>query len=273
MDDGRSSDQVERKSNAGAACHGRGMSRIGQPRTRIERAGADRARALRRRIANDIRQAREDAGLSLRRVAASAGVSHATLSALERDTHDPTLEVLARVGSALGLDLSLRLFPGTGPRIRDHVQAAMVEALLRALGPGWRATPEVWVSQPVRGVIDVLLESHDVDEPLVSTEAHSELRRLEHQLRWAGAKSEALAAARGCSVSRLLLLRDTRRTRAVVAEHAATVGAAYPASSADALEALADGRGWPGDTLLWVDVWSGGVRLRQSPPRGITVGR
>lgn len=262
-----------RKSNGEAACHRRPIPRTSPPRTRIQRAGADRARALRRRIASDIRQARDDAGLSLRRVAVAAGVSHATLSALERDTHDPTIEVLARVGSALGMDLSVRLYPGTGPLIRDHFQAAMIEALLRALEGGWRATPEVWVTRPVQGVIDVVLEPPAVDEPLVSVEAHSELRRLEQQLRWAGAKSGALEMARGRAVSQLLLLRDARRTRAIVAEHAATVRAAYPARPADALAALSGSRRWPGATILWADFDRGQARIRRTPPRGITVGR
>ena len=171
------------------------------------------------------------------------------------------------------MDLAVRFYPGTGPLIRDHFQAAMIEAVIRELHHRWRRFPEVWVTHPVRGVIDLLLESDSAAEPLVATEAQSELRRLEQQIRWAGAKSDALADARGRPVSRLLLLRSTRRTRAIVAEHAGTVSAAYPARTTHVLAALA-GRGpWPGAALLWADVAHGRAIIRATPPRGIALGR
>ena len=61
------------------------------------------------------------------------------------------------IAAALGCDLSVRMFPGTGPRIRDRIQVAMSEALLASLHPRWRAAPEVPVYRPVRGVIDLVL--------------------------------------------------------------------------------------------------------------------
>ena len=165
--------------------------------TRIERLGSRRARDLRQHLSADVRRAREDAGLSQRAVARAAGVSSATLSALELGRHDPSTEVLARVGAALGLDLSVRFYSGTGPLVRDHLQAAMIEALLGTLHERWRPSPEVWVTRPVRGVIDLVLEPTNSDEPLLAVEAQSELRRLEQQLRWSGVKADALAQARG----------------------------------------------------------------------------
>ncbi len=220
-----------------------------------------------------MRSAREDAGLSLRRLSRAAGISHSTLLTLERGQFDPSTEVLARVGEALGMELSLRLYPGTGPLLRDHVQAIMEEGLLRLLHPRWQPDLEVWVTQPVRGVIDVVLEADDAREPLVATESQSELRRLEQQVRWAHAKADALAQARARPSSRLLLLRNTRRTRAAVSEHARLVGAAYPARAADAFAALTGDQPWPGAALLWVDVLAGRATIRPSPPRTVTVGR
>jgi hypothetical protein len=41
--------------------------------------------------------------------------------------------VIGAVAAALGCDLSMRLFPNTGPRIRDRHQVAMGEALLDVL--------------------------------------------------------------------------------------------------------------------------------------------
>ncbi len=257
------------------------MSRTRAPRTRIERLGARSARDTRRAIASDIERAREDAGLSLRQLAAAAGVSHATLLSVERGGHDPTTEVIARLATALGMSLSMRLYPGTGPLLRDHLQAAMLEALLAIAHPRWRRRPEVAVYRPVRGVIDLVLDA--LGEPRVAAEAQSDLRRIEQQVRWSKAKAEALreSAARDRDaheaparpVGRLLLLRSTTRTRAVVAEHAELLRAAYPACAGDAYAALTGEAPWPGDTILWCRVESGHSTVLPKPPRGIAVGR
>lgn len=220
-----------------------------------------------------MRRAREDAGLSLRRLAGAAGIAHSTLLALERGAHDPTIEVIARVGAVLGMDLSVRLYPGTGPLVRDRHQAAMGDALLAVLHSRWQPSSEVWVTRPVTGVIDLLLEPAEQDQPLVAVELHSELRRLEQQVRWAHAKSEALAGAHHRPVSSLLLLRDSRRIRATVAEYGQLIRAAYPAPAAEAFAALTSDQPWPGSAILWAHIVRGRARIRPFPPPGITVGR
>ena len=179
--------------------------------------------------------------------------------------------MLARIGAALGMDLSVRLYPGTGPLIRDHIQAAMIEALLSLLDERWRPSPEVTLHRSVRGVIDLVLDAPE--EPLVACEAQSELRRLEQQLRWSQVKADALSQARGRPVSRLLLLRSTRRTRAIVGEFSDTIRAAFPTPAADAHGALAGTSRWSGDALLWCDVRQGEGRVLASSPRGIAVKR
>ena len=113
----------------------------------------------------------------------------------------------------------------------------MSEALLRELHPRWRATPEVPVYRPVHGVIDLVLEERDGDAT-VATELHSQVRRVEQQLRWQVQKADALALQpdqQGRSISRLLVLRNTQATRDVVRAAAATFAAAYPARTADAV--------------------------------------
>jgi transcriptional regulator with XRE-family HTH domain len=257
------------------------MSRTRTPRTRIERLGAKSARDTRRSIAADIQSARDDAGLSLRQLAVAAGISHATLLSVEGGSHDPTTEVLARLAAALGMSLSVRLYPGTGPLIRDHLQASMLEALLAIAHPRWRRQPEVAVYRPVRGVIDLVLDA--LGEPRVATEAQSDLRRIEQQVRWSGAKADALresaaddqdaGEAHARPVSRLLLLRSTTRMRAVVAQHAELLRAAYPARADDAYAALTGEASWPGDAIPWCRVEGGQATVLANPPRGITVGR
>jgi transcriptional regulator with XRE-family HTH domain len=260
------------------------------PRTLIQRATARNAREVTHAIGREIRQAREDAGLSLSRVAEVAGISKGYAHALEAGEEHPSLAVLAKLTAALGSRLSVRLDAGAGPLIRDHIQAAMVTAMLSVLHRRWRRFVEVPVSRPVRGVIDLLL--HDPDEPqLVASEAQSQLRRIEQQIRWSKAKAEALATGgatelaealvsshRGDArsepvVSRLLLLRSTRATHEVVATYTDLLAAAYPAAHVDAAAELTGTAVWPGPALVWMDVWKGIGSLRHEPPRGIRLGR
>ncbi|CAN5481909.1 hypothetical protein BH24CHL9_BH24CHL9_08710 [soil metagenome] len=254
------------------------MTRPHQPRTRHELHAADVLRKTRRTLAADIRTAREDAGLSVRRLATTAGVSPTTVRALEADIAEPTLQVVTRLSAALGMSMSVRLYPGSGPLVRDHLQLAMIGALLRILHPRWRARPEVPVYRPVRGVIDLVLDDVEARE-VVACEAHSELRRLEQQVRWSKANAEAFAAAgdqglaQARTAGRLLLLRSTERTRAAVAQFAEVVAAAYPARAPDVWSALTGDEPWPGDAVLWCRASGSQAEILRFPPRGIRVGK
>jgi transcriptional regulator with XRE-family HTH domain len=228
---------------------------------------------LRRAIADDLRHLREDVGLSQVRLAAAAGVAQSELSDLEAARSDPGLEVLARLSAALGGRLAVRIDPGIGSPVRDHIQATMIEGFLPEVAPCWRRLLEVTVYRPVRGVIDLVLDDPS-QHVAVATEVHSELRRIEQQLRWATAKADALATADPSrTVSRLLLLRATPRTRATVAEFSTIFATAYPANHREAVAALRGSGPWPGAALLWMGVQRGPASLRDAPPRGINLGR
>ena len=218
---------------------------------------------------------REDVGRSQRTVASVAGIARSHLTDIEAGDAEPSILVLERIGVALGADLGVRYFANTGPRIRDHLQVAMSEALLGELHPRWRATPEVPVYRPVHGVVDLVLEERDGDVT-VETELHSQLRRIEQQVRWQTQKADALASQpdqHGRSVSRLLVLRNTHAIRVVVTAGTATLAAAYPARSRDAVDSLRSGVAWPGSAIAWMTIDGGRARLLDTPPRGITVGR
>jgi transcriptional regulator with XRE-family HTH domain len=238
-----------------------------------------RAAAIRRATGSDIRRLREDAGVSLGVLARTSGVSVGHLWAIEAGTADPSTEVLVAVSDALAADLSVRLFPTTGPRLRDHVQARMGEVLVRALHQRWGRFLEVPVYRPARGVIDVVV--HDpMDQLLVAIELQSELRRLEQQLRWANQKRDSIPSSEMWRflpeeprISTALVLRNTRRNRDIVTQLAATVGVQYPGPTADAVSALTGAAPWPGASLLWVDIAATGGRLLERPPRGCRVGR
>ena len=168
----------------------------------------------------------------------------------------------------------------TGPRLRDHLQVRLIETLLERLHPRWEPRLEVPVYRPVRGVIDLVLVDAEAGE-IVGGEAHSEIRRVERQLRWAAEKVDALPSASGWPwmpgeprVSRLLLLRSTRATRDVVSSAPVLFRAAHPGRSADALAALTRATAsFPDAAIVWVDLRGTASRLLDGPPWSITVGR
>jgi transcriptional regulator with XRE-family HTH domain len=245
----------------------------------VERDAQRNAREVRRAIGQDLRQAREDAGISLTALAAASRVPKSYLHGIEAGDERPSVDILARICSGLGGRVSIRFEASSGPRLRDHLQAAMIGSFLEALHPRWRRFVEVGVQRPVRGWIDLV--THDPDaNVIVATEAHSQLRRIEQQVRWAKAKAEALQAGGSselssalklsstADVSRLLLLRSTRATRELARVHAELLAAAYPAPHEAAVEALCGSAAWPGPAIVWMQVSGGAASILKHAPRG-----
>ncbi len=238
-----------------------------------DRFDAAIARAMRRRHASlvgDLIRLREDAGVTRSALARAAGVDRRHLDRIENGTDRASLEAYQRLATALGADLSTRLYPNTGPALRDRHQARILETLLEAAHPRWQPFTEVAVRRPSRGWIDVLL--YDArGRVALATEIESELRRLEQQLRWAAEKAAALPSWEGWSqlgeaplVSRLLVVRRTRATRAVATAMQRQLLAAYPAHPDDALAALAGSGPWPGPAMVWAVISGGATRLAGS---------
>jgi transcriptional regulator with XRE-family HTH domain len=229
---------------------------------------------------SEIKRMRDDAGLSQRHLARAAGIDHGFLSQLERGLREPSLAVLVALSTALGGELRLRIYPGTGPRLRDELQARIIEALLACLHARWIRHLEVPVYRPVRGVIDAVLVDL-VARVVGATEVQSELRRLEQQLRWAHEKADALPSASiwrfeepAPPVDRLLVLRNTRTNRRVVETFATTFATEYPNSSNSMFLALTTPDAiWPGSAILWANVRDDVATILDQPPRGVTVGR
>src|SRR5215210_768220 len=95
---------------------------------RVER-GEDNGRRLLADAGRELRLARLQHGLALHPVAGAAGISAATLSRIERGLRRGTpIAGLARIGSVLGLDVSLRLHPAGEP-IRDRAHAEVLARL------------------------------------------------------------------------------------------------------------------------------------------------
>ena len=149
----------------------------------------------------------------------------------------------------------------------------MVDALIRSVGSDWRSGPEVPVPS-ARGVVDLILR-RSFDQLTVVCECHSEIRRLEFVIRRLAEKAEAIRGQVDSTgtLSTLLLLRSTAATRAVARTYEATLAAAFPARSADALAALRGRTAWPGAAIVWARVEGGRAQILDGPPRGVRLGR
>jgi len=249
-------------------------------RTEIHRRAAAVAREQQRAIGSDIRRQREDAGIGLRRLARASEVSAAHLCEIERGDARPSSEVLNRIAIALGSDLRIRLYPTTGPPLRDRNQTRMLEALLRILHPRWRATLEVPVLRPARGVIDCVLDD-DAGPDVVAVEAESDIRRFEQQMRWATEKADSLPSStlwsfvtadpgRRPHIGRLMLLRSTYASRSIARDFPGLLAAAYPADSrAIRLALTTPDATWPGNGVLWVSIRGGTAHVLDRRPPGV----
>lgn len=222
---------------------------------------------MRGRLAEDLRRLASDAGLSTRQLATAAGRDHGYVARILRGEARPSMETYATLAVALGADLSGRVYPNTGPRIRDRHQARILESLLDQLHPRWQPFTELAVRQPARGWIDAAI--HDARASLiVATEIQSELRRLEQIVRWSTEKAESLPSWAGWAnlaappdISRLLVVRRTRATKAAAIEFGRQLRAAYPAHPDDAVAALTGTLPWPGPALVWVTIDARGLRF------------
>ena len=244
-----------------------------------ERRRRERTRRVRAGIGSEFRQLRSDAGLSARAVARVAGVSPSHLCGIELGKVEASTDVLVAIADVLGADLTIRAYPGTGPRIHDHVQARIIEELIRVTKDRWSPFAEVPVYRPVRGYVDLVLDERAAQR-LVATEVHSDLRRLEQQLRWAQDKAASLPSSDlwkrfdvAPDVSSLLVLRSTQRTRALVQRFPETFASLYPARAEEIYAAITDGGPWPGAGLLWARVVGEVVTFLPRPPRGVRFGR
>jgi len=236
-------------------------------RTDLQLAADRLASRQRRDLTDALRQLIADSGVSQRLLADVSGVSQGYISDLLAGTERPTIEAYHRLAAALGADLALRLYPNTGPDLRDRWQARMLEEVIRVHHPRWEPHLEVNVMRPARGSIDLLL--HEGRARLaVATELQSELRRLEQLIRWQAAKAESLPTWPGWArlgdepaISRLMIVRRTRATRAAATEFAGQLRVAYPAHPDDAVAALTGSGLWPGPALAWMVVDARGARL------------
>jgi transcriptional regulator with XRE-family HTH domain len=153
----------------------------------------------------EIRIARIGAGLSLRDVAAAAGVDHAVLWRFERRRQDLSLSCLSAACAVLGLDLAIRAYPAGDP-IRDAAHARLLARLRRRLHPRLRWSTEV----PLPGAAelrawDAVIRGADWEVAVEAETVLHDVQALERRL--------ALKIRDGGDRHLVLLVADTSRNR------------------------------------------------------------
>jgi transcriptional regulator with XRE-family HTH domain len=196
-----------------------------------------------RAIGDEIRRSRTSNALSLQVVAKAAGISASELSRIERGLAERvSLIVLSRLCAVVGLDLSVRAFPGGSPlrdarhgrvlgRLRAHVRATLGWALEVPL-------PNAGDQRAWDAVIRGSGWRYGVECEMNPIDGHALLRRL------------ALKERDGMVDGVILLMPDTRQARLFRREFAELLADQFPVRPADALRRLAAGTDPGGSAII-----------------------
>jgi transcriptional regulator with XRE-family HTH domain len=193
--------------------------------------------------ATDLREARITAGLSQRAVAEAAGVSHPTVSRIERGTSpEISLLAIARIGAAVGLKPVLRLYPDGDP-IRDIAHVKLLERLHARIHPQLRWRTEVPL--PIPGdprAWDATIAGMGF---VIGVEAETRIRDAQ-----AVARRTNLKQRDGQLDHVVLLVAGTRSNRRALVAAGPGLATAFPVSQRDCLRALRDGRDPGGSSII-----------------------
>lgn len=211
---------------------------------RLEDAGR-RARAHLATLIDELREARRRAGLSQRSVGQALGVSRALVAAWELGTVTPGAIHLYRWGAVVGLDVSIRAFPGGSP-LRDAGQLRLLERFQRIVAAAWTCRTEVPVSADPRDrrAFDMVLQR---GHRRVAAEAITRVVDAQAQVRAVELKAQASGVDRI-----VLVLTDSRRSRMAVEAGRPTIEPAFPCPARVALSALRAGELPPGNAIVFV---------------------
>ena len=199
-------------------------------------AGAIDAATLVDKARRELREARMAAGLSQSAVARAAGLSASAYRRLEHGALQlPSVEYLSRAARALGLELALRLYP-SGVPVRDAGQLRLEADFRGTLGPGLVFRPEVPL--PIPGdqrAWDGIVAADDglafAECEMRPADLQALLRRMEGKLR-DDPRSRVL----------ILVIRDSRHNRRVLADHREVLRPLLPLDTGGILRALRGGR-------------------------------
>jgi transcriptional regulator with XRE-family HTH domain len=211
-------------------------------------AARRRASAQAGGLADELRAARGALGLSRAAVAKAAGVARSTVERAESGDAHLTVVALTGIMAAVGLDLSIRVFPGEHSRIRDSRHATYVAALEALAVPHRRARIEVAAGEHGRSADLVLYGADEV----IHVEVERRITDLQAQLRNAFRKREALVGRTDRAVRLVIAVPDTRSNRDVLRPHIGLLAAQLPGSTRDVLRALRTGENLGRDAMAWL---------------------
>jgi transcriptional regulator with XRE-family HTH domain len=220
--------------------------------------GARRGREAHHAFVQEITQARLSLGKSQTAVAREAGLDRSAWSLCESGKRTAlTWELAGRMAAAVGLDLSVRLYPADSV-LRDAGQVRLLDDGQAELGTGWRWRPE----QRVRAGSGVRAWDS------AGTHASGLEMRMEAEVRFRDGQAtlrriEAKRVADG-SPRVILLIRDSKANRLAVREAAMQLRSAFPVSAREALPLLRAGIDPGGDVRLMVGYRSG-ARPQETP--------
>lgn len=214
--------------------------------TAIERAmdqARQRARRLLLEMGRELRVARVSRGLSQATVALAAGQTQAQVSRIERGLYPGvTLDALARLAAALGLEPSLKVYPAGQP-IRDKAHIALLDRFRRTVGPGWEWAAEVPL--PISGdrrAWDRTIKRANMTIGVEAETRPTDMQELGRRL--------ALKKRDGRVDRLILVLADTDWCRRIVRLN--DLDRAFPIPGRVALKALGEGRDPGGDSVILI---------------------
>lgn len=199
---------------------------IDEARRRWQRAQFD--------LGNELRTGRHIRNLTLRQLAASLGVSASEICRRELGQARLSGEQLAVHAAAVGLRLSVKLWP-VGGGVRDAAQARYIAAFVARIGRPWTITLEAPI--PVAGdlrAVDVLLGAGSIR---IAVEVVTRLADLQAQVRAAQLKARDIGATR-----LVIVVSGTRANRAALAETRGTLASAFDLDTRRVMADLAVGR-------------------------------
>jgi HTH-type transcriptional regulator/antitoxin HipB len=197
--------------------------------------GTRRGRRLLADLGTEIRAARKASGLSQEVVASTAGVSSSELSRVEQGDA-PWLDIVAaaRLCAVVGLDLSVRVFPGPNP-IRDAAHLRLMDAFCSELGPGLIVRTEVPIGA-----------GHDLRAWDLTATDRGASAAGEFETRFTDAQALVRRVTLKCRDSGIsvviLVVSETANNRNAVAAARSYLRPLFPLDSAATLNALRAGR-------------------------------
>ena len=212
-------------------------------RQRPSDRGVAKGRHALRALGPELRLARALNGLSVAAVAREAGISPAEVSRIERaEAEWVSVVTMAKICAIVGLDLSVRAYPGQRP-LRDVRHAALLDNLRKLLHPSLSWSLEVPLpNSGDQRAWDAMIRGSTwkfgVECELNPIDGQALLRRLHMKQR--DGKVDGV----------ILLMPDTRQTRLFRREYREQLAIEFPSAASTALAAVGAGAEPVGSAVL-----------------------